>query len=259
MIGAPPPFLEGYFAMQRTLQMEKGPGGGLSVGLVMDGNGRWAARRGLPRPIGHRAGLEALRRILAAAPGLGIARLTIYAFSADNWRRPASEVAALMALLGRFLEEEAPRLIAEGVRLTAVGRRDRLAPEIRARLAGAEAASAGGRRLSLHVALDYSAREAILAAARAGGAPSREALSARLITAGGPGDLDLLIRAGGEKRLSDFLLWEAAYAELYFTDRLWPDFAPDDLAEALRDYRGRERRFGGLPAAEAPAAPAEAL
>ncbi len=224
----------------------------LHVGIIMDGNGRWAAGRGVPRSAGHRAGLKALRRIVEAAPDLGIGTLTVYAFSSDNWRRPVSEVAALMILLGYYLRQEAAKLADNGIRLTAIGRRDRFGSDIQAALEQAEQQTAAGQSLHLRLALDYSSRDAILAAANelATETINRESLSRRLAGNANVPSLDLLIRTGGEQRLSDFLLWEAAYAELYFTKRLWPDFDADDLALALTDYLGRERRFGGLPKAE---------
>jgi len=204
----------------------------LHVAIIMDGNGRWATRRGLPRPAGHRAGAAAVRRVVEAAPGLGIGQLTLFAFSADNWRRPPREVAYLMRLFARHLRTEAAELTRTGVRLEVIGRRDRLAPVLIAAIAAAERATAGGTRLRLRLAVDYSGRAAI----RAG-----ELLP----------DVDLLIRTGGEQRLSDFLLWEAAYAELYFTDRMWPDVGAADLAAAVQAFHARERRFGGLPEAAA--------
>jgi undecaprenyl diphosphate synthase len=224
----------------------------LHVGIIMDGNGRWAAGRGFSRSAGHRAGLKALRRIVEAAPDLGIGTLTVYAFSSDNWRRPGSEVAALMILLGYYLRQETPKLAANGICLTAIGRRDRFGSDIQAALEQAERQTAAGRSLHLRLALDYSSRDAIVTAANelATETISRESLSRRLAGNANVPDLDLLIRTGGEQRLSDFLLWEAAYAELYFTKCLWPDFDADDLALALADYFGRERRFGGLPEAE---------
>src|SRR6266704_1351025 len=200
----------------------------LHIAIVMDGNGRWAARRGRPRTAGHRAGAAAVRRVVEAAPGLGIGALTLFAFSADNWRRPPGEVAALMRLFARHLRTETPRLLENGVRLEAVGRRDRLPEPLVAAIAAAERATAGGTALRLRLAVDYSARAAI----RAG----------RILP-----DVDLVIRTGGEQRLSDFLLWESAYAELYFTDTMWPDFGATDLAAAVRDFHSRQRRFGGLP------------
>ncbi len=210
----------------------------------MDGNGRWATARGLPRIAGHKAGVESARRAIEAAPEAGIGTLTLFAFSSDNWRRPADEVGALMGMLARYLETEVGRCIEKGVRLEAIGRRDRLGEALRAAIARAEEATAGGERLCLRVAIDYSARDAILAAARGLKDLSLEALG----TALGP-PVDLLIRTGGERRLSDFLLWESAYAELIFSRVMWPDFGAEDLASAVREFRGRERRFGGVPQA----------
>jgi undecaprenyl diphosphate synthase len=217
----------------------------------MDGNGRWATRRGMPRQAGHAAGVEALGRIVEAAPGLGIDTLTVYAFSVDNWQRPKTEVGALMGLLRRYVEAETRRLAEGGARLTVIGRRDRLPGDIAAAIVRAERATAGGSKLHLRVAVDYSARDAILdaasAAARAGDF-TRAGFTRFLTGQEAHRDVDLLIRTGGEKRLSDFLLWECAYAELYFTDRLWPDFGADDLAAAVAAFHNRERRFGGLGA-----------
>ena len=221
----------------------------IHAAVIMDGNGRWATRRGMPRHAGHATGVEALGRVVEAAPDLGIGTLTVYAFSTDNWQRPKVEVSALMGLLRRYLEAETRRLVERGARLTVIGRRDRLPGDIATAIAGAERATAGGTKLHLRVGVDYSARDAIVEAATAaarGGDCTREGVS-RLLTAGSAHcDVDLLIRTGGEKRLSDFLLWECAYAELYFTDRLWPDFGPDDLAAAVAEFHARERRFGGL-------------
>jgi undecaprenyl diphosphate synthase len=221
----------------------------LHVGIIMDGNGRWATRRGLSRLRGHEAGVEAIRRVVEAAPEQGVGTLTLYAFSSDNWRRPKTEVSALMALLRFYLANEIEALVRNGVRLTVIGRRDRLPDGIAAAIARAEAATANGDALHLRIAIDYSARDAILnAAARAADLThlTRENFS-ELIT-GEPNlrDVDLIIRTSGEKRLSDFLLWEGAYAELHFTERMWPEFEADDLAEALGSFRRRERRFGGL-------------
>src|SRR5438093_4258019 len=204
----------------------------LHVAIVMDGNGRWARRRGLPRVAGHRAGAEAVRRTVEAAPDSGVAELTLYAFSADNWKRPPGEVAALMRLLARYLRTETPRLEQNGVRLEVVGRRDRLPAPLVAAIGATERATARGARLRLRLAVDYSARWAIKAGA--------------ILP-----DVDLLIRTGGEQRLSDFLLWECAYAELYFTERMWPDFGASDLIAAVAEFHARERRFGGLAEAAA--------
>jgi undecaprenyl diphosphate synthase len=220
----------------------------LHVAIIMDGNGRWAARRGLPRTAGHRAGADAVRRAVEAAPTLGITTLTLFAFSSDNWRRPRDEVGALMSLLRRYLQAELARLLDNDVRLTVIGRRDRLPDGLANAIADAERRSAAGTRLHLRIAIDYSARDAIAQVAtawRLERPPSREEFS-RLLAGDAHHDVDLLIRTSGEKRLSDFLLWEAAYAELCFLDTLWPDFGADDLRAALADFHGRERRFGAL-------------
>ena len=209
----------------------------------MDGNGRWALARGLPRIAGHHAGAEAVRRTVEAAPALGVGALTLFAFSSDNWRRPSAEVSALMQLFGRFLKSETERCLANSVRLEVIGRRDRLDASLLDAICEAEQATAAGNRLRLRIAVDYSSRAAILSAVENVGTLSRECLDDTL----GPA-VDLLIRTGGEHRLSDFLLWECAYAELIFSRRMWPDFGSDDLAGAVREFRGRERRFGGVPA-----------
>jgi undecaprenyl diphosphate synthase len=222
----------------------------LHVGIIMDGNGRWATRRGLSRLRGHEAGVEAIRRVVEAAPDLGVGTLTLYAFSTDNWRRPKVEVTALMALLRFYLASEVEALVKNGVRLTVIGRRDRLPDGIASAIARAEAATAHGATLNLRIAIDYSARDAILnAAAKLAGisAPTRELFSELVTGEAGLRDVDLIIRTSGEKRLSDFLLWEGAYAELYFTERMWPEFGAADLAAALSSFHRRERRFGGLP------------
>ena len=221
----------------------------LHVGIIMDGNGRWATRRGLSRLRGHEAGVEAIRRVVEAAPEQGVGTLTLYAFSSDNWRRPKTEVSALMALLRFYLANEIEALVRNGVRLTVIGRRDRLPDGIAAAIARAEAATANGDALHLRIAIDYSARDAILnAAARAADLThlTRENFSELITGEANLRDVDLIIRTSGEKRLSDFLLWEGAYAELHFTERMWPEFEADDLAEALGSFRRRERRFGGL-------------
>jgi undecaprenyl diphosphate synthase len=221
----------------------------LHVGIIMDGNGRWATRRGLSRLRGHEAGVAAIRRVIEAAPEQGIGTLTLYAFSSDNWRRPRAEVTALMGLLRFYLANEIEALVRNGVRLTVIGRRDRLPDGIANAIARAEAATADGDTLHLRIAIDYSAREAILnAATRAAGIGSltRETFSELVTGEAGLRDVDLIIRTSGEKRLSDFLLWEGAYAELHFTDRMWPEFEADDLADALSCFHRRERRFGGL-------------
>jgi undecaprenyl diphosphate synthase len=242
-----------------------GASGPLHVGVIMDGNGRWAERRGLPRRFGHRAGADAVRRTVENAPRLGIQTLTLYAFSCDNWRRPAPEVDALMSLFESYLGRERKRALREGLRVSVIGRRDRLRRSLLDAIEATEAATAGGRVLHLRLAVDYSGREAILAAAsrQPWGRPFdrdtferslHEAVHSPLEVPG----LDLVIRTGGEKRLSDFLLWESAYAELYFTDRLWPDFSVEDLQQAVAEFARRDRRFGtvGSPSAQPALEPA---
>jgi undecaprenyl diphosphate synthase len=209
----------------------------MHVAIIMDGNGRWANKFGWPRLEGHRRGAETVRRVIRQAPALGIEVLTLYAFSSDNWQRPAEEVSGLMRLLEHFIATEVAELQRQQVRLEFIGRRDRLPPNLAPAIASAEAATANGHRLRVRVALDYSSRDMLLAALRPG--MNREDLSRAL----GP-DVDLLIRTGGEKRLSDFLLWECAYAEFHFTPVAWPDFTEADLTAALADFRRRDRRFG---------------
>ena len=221
----------------------------LHVGIIMDGNGRWAKRQRLSRLRGHEAGVEAIRRVVEAAPKQGVGTLTLYAFSSDNWRRPKAEVSALMQLLRFYLASEVEALVRNGVRLTVIGRRDRLPSGIADAIGRAEAATADGDVLHLRIAVDYSARDAILnAAAKAAGLRelTREAFSSLVTGEPGMRDVDLVIRTSGEQRLSDFLLWESAYAELHFTNTMWPDFGEDELRQALTSFHGRERRFGGL-------------
>jgi undecaprenyl diphosphate synthase len=230
---------------------------GLHVAIIMDGNGRWAARRNLPRAAGHRAGVVAARRIVEHAPDANIKRLTLYAFSSDNWRRPIAEVQSIFWLLRAFLRLERERLRHAGARLEVIGRRDRLPKLLLNAIEQAECATVAGQRLHLRIAIDYSSRDAILRAALDASItglqqqqpPSAELLSHLLAhkLSADDGQVDLLIRTGGEKRLSDFLLWECAYAELFFTDRMWPDFDANDLDAALEEFNGRERRFGGVP------------
>lgn len=224
---------------------------GLHVALVMDGNGRWAEARGRPRTAGHEAGVAAALRVIEAAPGCGVSVLSLYAFSSDNWQRPALEVHALMRLAARFLREQTARAASSGVRINVIGRRDRLPAPVRHAVSFAERGTRGGRRLLVRVALDYSGRDAILRAARhmSASVATREAFGTLLASVdhGEPvRPVDLFVRTGGERRLSDFLLWESAYAELHFIDTPWPDFGAVDLADAVTWYRGRTRRFGGL-------------
>ncbi len=230
----------------------------LHVAILLDGNGRWAANRGLPRSEGHRAGVTAVRRIVRAAPELGIGTLTLYAFSSNNWERPASEVSALFALLEVFLRSSAAECEADRIRLRVIGRRDRIPRSLVEAIEFAERKTSGGRRLNVRIALDYSSRDAILRAAcwMMSSLEVTEREFARRLgqvtNSGEPApDVDLLIRTGGERRLSDFMLWECAYAELFFTPRMWPEFEAADLEAAVDDFRRRERRFGRLPEAVA--------
>ncbi len=228
------------------------------IAIIMDGNGRWAEARGLPRWRGHNAGAEAARRTVRACAERGVGTLTLYAFSSENWRRPEREINVLFALLNEHLEREIPELLREGVRFSAIGRRDRI-PETSRKLIGeAERRTAGGKRLHLRMAIDYGGRTEIAEAARriaeraASGAVSpasitEESFAAEIGRDGAP-DPDLLIRTGGEQRLSNFMLWQASYAELYFTPVLWPDFDGPDLDAAIEDYRSRVRRYGTVPA-----------
>jgi undecaprenyl diphosphate synthase len=224
----------------------------LHVAIITDGNGRWATSRGLPRSAGHRAGAEASRSIIEAAPKLGIHTLTLFALSAANWQRPAGEVNAILRLLHEYLLVETTRCLENGIRISIIGRRDRIPATLRQTISDAEAATARGTRLHLRLAIDYSAREAIyLAACRYYKATelSPESFSQVLseVSRGGSTDVDLLIRTGGEQRLSDFLLWECAFAELVFLDKRWPDFVVADLRSALAEFSQRERTRGALP------------
>ena len=224
------------------------------VAITMDGNGRWAELRGLARTEGHRRGALAVRRIVESAPQSGITTLTLYAFSANNWRRPKAEVLALMAIFDQYLRDVGPECLTHGIRFALVGRRDRLPPSVRRQADELERTTSTGRTLHLRLAIDYSAREAIWRAAErliATGRRSRSEFDRSVRSGHGrpsdTPDVDLLIRTGGEQRLSDFLLWESAYAELWFTDILWPDFAPAHLAAAVEAFGRRDRRFGALP------------
>jgi len=226
------------------------------VAVIMDGNGRWARQRGLPRGEGHRAGAEAVRECVDACKQAGVEFLTLYAFSSENWNRPANEVAALMTLLERFLEQKAAELMKQDVRLLAIGHLERLPDATRAKLEDAIERTASNRSLTLVLALSYGSREEIVGAARAlarDAAAGRldpesidaDAFAARLFTAGIP-DPDLLLRTSGELRVSNFLLWQISYAEIVILKRLWPDFRQSDLFDAIEEYSRRHRRFGGL-------------
>jgi undecaprenyl diphosphate synthase len=228
------------------------PAHALHVAIITDGNGRWATSRGLPRCAGHRAGAEASRSIIEAAPKLGIRTLTLFALSSANWKRPQAEVNAILRLLHEYLLTETTRCVENGVRISILGRRDRVPATLRQTIVDAEAATARGAQLHLRLAIDYSAREAIyFAACRYYKATelSPESFSSVLseVSRGGSTDVDLLIRTGGEKRLSDFLLWECAFAELIFLEKRWPDFTVTDLRAALEEFSRRQRTRGALP------------
>jgi undecaprenyl diphosphate synthase len=227
--------------------------GGLHVAIIMDGNGRWARARGMHRVEGHRAGADAVRRVVEAAPDLGIKILTLYAFSSDNWQRPAGEVGTLLQLFRKFLLTRSQECVKHGVRITVIGRRDRLPSPLLAAIRHAEGETAWGETLQLRIAIDYSGRDLIMrAAARIATAEVTRDVFSRLLGeadhSGVPApDVDLVIRTGGEQRLSDFLLWESAYAELVFTRRMWPEFDASDLEAAVKEFQTRERRFGRIP------------
>jgi undecaprenyl diphosphate synthase len=227
----------------------------LHVAIIMDGSGRWATGRGGPREEGHRAGTDAVRRTVEAGERLGLGTLTLFAFSGDNWHRPSREVANLMHTFEEYFRRDLPRWLASGTRVSVVGRRDRLGSSLLEAVETAESETAGGEGLHLRIALDYSGRDSILVAARElqrrHVTPTREVFSrflGEITNSDGPSpDIDLLVRTGGEQRLSDFMLWESAYAELIFIDRLWPDFDAADLEAAIQEYFCRDRRFGRIP------------
>ena len=226
-------------------------GQGLHLAIISDGNGRWATSRGLPRSAGHRAGAESARRIIEASPRLGIHTLTLFALSSANWKRPAAEVNAILRLLEEYLLRETAHCVDEGVRLSVIGRRDRVPAALRQAIADSEAATARGTGLHLRLAIDYSAREAIFQAAcrfYKVTELSQESFSRVLaeVYRGGSTEVDLLVRTGGEQRLSDFLLWECAFAEFVFVRKAWPDFAVADLEAALEEFAHRERTRGAL-------------
>jgi undecaprenyl diphosphate synthase len=218
------------------------------VAIIMDGNGRWAETRGLPRVAGHRAGADAVRDVTRAARRIGIEALTLYAFSAENWARPEPEVDALMHLLAEFLESERGEMMANGIRLNAIGDLERLPAEVREKLASVRAETARNAGMTLTLALSYGGRQELVQAARRAAAAKGDALQAAdleaaLWTAGLP-ELDLLVRTSGERRISNFLLWQCAYAELVFSDVLWPDFRDAELFATIAEFQARERRFG---------------
>jgi undecaprenyl diphosphate synthase len=231
----------------------------MHVAIIMDGNGRWALQRGLPRTAGHLEGARAVHKTIEAAARSGIRTLTLYAFSSDNWRRPRPEVAALMKLFRQYLGSETQRCLEQSIRISVIGRRDRLDAGLCRAIEHSERVTAAGSGMHLRIAVDYSARHSILIAARLSAATSIDAhdfgslLNLVNHSSADVEDVDLLIRTGGEQRLSDFLLWESAYAELYFCDRLWPDFSEADFQRALSEFTCRQRRFGGVTALPSPA------
>ncbi len=235
------------------LNMKRPLSGNLHVAIIMDGNGRWATARGLPRTAGHRTGAEAVRRTIESAVDCGIVTLTLFAFSVDNWQRPAGEVSELMKLFRLHLLKEAHQCVKQGIRLSIIGRRDRLPGAVRMAMETAEALTQRGDRLHVRIAIDYSAREAILqTVTKLNGKVTSHADFNALLNHDAPApDVDLLIRTSGEQRLSDFLLWECAYAELYFTQVLWPDFGRLELNAAINAFHARDRRFGTIQAAQA--------
>ncbi|MDM7915751.1 MAG: polyprenyl diphosphate synthase [Candidatus Eisenbacteria bacterium] len=238
------------------------------VAIIMDGNGRWARRQGQLRTLGHSEGSKAVRRIVRLARRLGLDALTLYAFSEQNWSRPEPEVEALMELLRQYLVEERDELLDRGIRLRAIGRKDRLPPRVRDVLLPLETETAGLTGMTLSLALSYGGREELVDAARAAAKaaangtldPDRldEAAFAALQPSMDVGPVDLLVRTGGEQRISNFLLWGAAYAELHFSAKLWPDYDESDLMLAIADYQSRERRFGGVLDAPLPPVAGEA-
>jgi undecaprenyl diphosphate synthase len=226
----------------------------LHVAIISDGNGRWATSRGLPRSAGHRTGAQTARAIIAAASTMGIHTLTLFALSSANWKRPPAEVAGILRIVHEYLLTETQHCVDEGIRLNIIGRRDRLSANLRQAIVDSEDATARGTRLHLRLAVDYSARNAIYSAARRfykSTELSEESFAAVLGEArGGAPDVDLLIRTGGEQRISDFLLWECAFAELFFVHKRWPEFTVDDLRAALQEFASRERTRGALPGGE---------
>jgi undecaprenyl diphosphate synthase len=229
----------------------------MHVAIIMDGNGRWATQRGLPRSAGHIEGAKAVRGTVETAARAGVETLTLYAFSAANWNRPPAEIAALMKLFGQYLFSETRRCVEQSIRVNVIGRRDRLSENLLRSIEQSERLSASCGGMHLRIAVDYSSQHSILQAARIAAARTEAELSTDDFDAAlheadhslrPSGPVDLLIRTGNERRLSDFLLWECAYAELHFADCLWPEFDEARFREALQDYAGRQRRFGGLAA-----------
>jgi len=239
----------GDLELARQIQPDRPP---QHVAIIMDGNGRWAGKRHLPRVEGHRAGIQSVREVLETSARLGLKVLTLYAFSVENWKRPAAEVGTLMMLLKRYLRSELSTLLENNIRFHVIGRPEGLSPDVRSELEDAACQTAGNTGLLFNIALNYGGRAEIVDAARAamasGMSPQEldEERFARLLYTGGQPDPDLLIRTSGEMRVSNFLLWQIAYAEIYVTDTLWPDFRRHDLLEAIVAYQKRDRRYGGI-------------
>jgi undecaprenyl diphosphate synthase len=238
--------------LQQFANLSVAPAHPLHVAIICDGNGRWATSRGLPRFAGHRAGAEAARSVIRCAPHLGIHTLTLFALSSANWKRPPAEVTAILRILQEYLKKEIEPCLEEGIRLSIIGRRDRMHRALREAIDQAEALTSKGKNLHLRLAVDYSARHSLFQAATKfykATKLSAEAFGDVLaeVQRGGSIEVDLLIRTGGEQRLSDFLLWECAFAEFVFLDKRWPDFTPLDLTNAVAEFERRERTRGGLP------------
>jgi undecaprenyl diphosphate synthase len=238
--------------VERKLRIPAATAAKLHVAIICDGNGRWGSSQGLPRSAGHRAGAETASRVIQCAPHLGIHTLTLFALSAANWKRPKAEIDAILGILREYLIEETEHCVNEGIRLSIIGRRDRVPAMLRDAIAEAEALTANGKRLHLRLAIDYSARQVIYQAASKfykvkdlSSDSFADLLSE--VQRGGSTDVDLMIRTGGEKRISDFLLWECAFAEFVFLEKRWPDFTPADLRDAVLEYEKRERTRGALP------------
>ena len=249
-----PPVQDASPAPTRTTPVSGLLGSGLHVAAIMDGNGRWASRLGMSRSEGHRAGVLSVRRAVRAARELGVSVLSLYVFSADNWKRPRAEVRGLLRLLRSYLRSEASRLLEASIRLTVIGSREGLPEGLLGAIAAAEERTAAGAKMRLRVAINYSGRDAIRVASAGGwtdAPPTREefrrSLGRAMNDPAPPDNVDIMIRTGGERRLSDFLLWESAYAELFFTPTPWPDFDEAEFREILRSFRGRQRTFGRLP------------
>jgi undecaprenyl diphosphate synthase len=250
--------MEKYMLMQKPVERQilpsvmRSPSHGLHVAIICDGNGRWATSRALPRTLGHRQGAQAAQSVIRCAPHLGIHTLTLFALSSANWKRPQAEITGILRILHEYILTETSHCLDNGIRLSIIGRRDRMPAPLREAVADAEALTANCTKLNLRLAVDYSARQAIFQAAsrfykatKLSSESFADVLSE--VQHGGSTEVDLLIRTGGEQRISDFLLWESAFAELVFLDKRWPDFTPADLRDAVLEFEHRDRTRGGLP------------